>query len=98
MYRIVIDVRSEVPEAVLTAITDTADNAFDNRAGRVENVSTSPRRLIYEGGEGAYACLEVGMLNLKRESEFLKYLSAWMWVDEDPDECCDLLKLFTGRR
>lgn len=98
MYRNVIDINREVSDAVLKDLTATADRAFANRAGKVKNVSTSPYRFIYEGGESEFGCLEVGMLNLKREPEFLKCVSAWMWVDEDPEECCDLLKLFTRKR
>lgn len=37
------------------------------------------------------------MPNLKRESVFLNCLSAWEWVDDDQNECCDLLKLFTKK-
>jgi hypothetical protein len=37
------------------------------------------------------------MLNLKKESNFLPFVSAWQWIDDDPDECCDLLKLFTKK-
>lgn len=94
MYRNVIDIRREVPGDVLKMLLAAANNAFNNRAGRVKNVSTSPYRFVYEGGENEYGCLEVGMLNLKKEKGFLDCVSAWQWVDDDPDECCDLLKLF----
>jgi hypothetical protein len=97
MYRNVIDIRKEVPNDVLKVLVAKADKAFNNRAGRVKNVSTSPYRFIYEGGEKEYGCLEVGMLNLKKESNFLPFVSAWQWIDDDPDECCDLLKLFTKK-
>ena len=97
MYRNVIDIRREVPKDVLKRLVAIADKAFNNRAGKVKNVSTSPYRFIYEGGESEYGCLEVGMLNLKREAGFLNCVSAWEWVDDDPNECCDLLKLFTKK-
>jgi hypothetical protein len=97
MYRNVIDIRKEVPNDVLKVLVAKADKAFNYRAGRVKNVSTSPYRFIYEGGEKEYGCLEVGMLNLKKESNFLPFVSAWQWIDDDPDECCDLLKLFTEK-
>jgi hypothetical protein len=94
LYKNVIDIRTEVPNDVLKVLVTKANAAFNNRAGRVENVSTSPYRFIYEGGENEYACLEVGMLTLKKESDFLSFVSSWQWIDDDPDECCDLLKLF----
>jgi hypothetical protein len=94
MYRNVIDIRREVSSDVLKMLVAKADKAFNNRAGKVKNTSVSPYRFIYEGGEKEYGCLEVGMLNLKRESNFLSFVSAWNWIDDDPDECCDLLNLF----
>ena len=97
MYRNVIDIRREVPKDTLKRLVAIADKAFNNRAGKVKNVSRSPYRFIDEGGESEYGCLEVGMLNLKREADFLNFVSAWEWVDDDPNECCDLLKLFTKK-
>ena len=52
MYRNVIDIRREVPKDVLKRLVDIADKAFNNRAGKVKNVSTSPYRFIYEGEKG----------------------------------------------
>ena len=99
MYKNVIDIRQGIPNHILKALVRVADRAFDNRAGKVNNVSTLPYRFVYEGGENEYGCLEVGMLNLKRQSnDFLQYIEAWNWIDEqDPSECCDLLKLFTQK-
>ena len=100
MYKNVIDIRKEVPDNILKSLVVVINNAFDNRAGKVDNISTLPYRFIYEGGEKEYSCLEVGMLNLKKQSDyFLPYVEAWNWIDEDdPNECCDLLKLFTKNR
>ena len=98
MYKSVIDIRSDVPLSLLSTLSLMADNAFNNRAGKVSNVSNAPYRFVYQGGENEYSCLEVGMLNLKREKLFLDCVSAWNWVDEDPDECCDLLKLLKKER
>ncbi len=98
MYKSVIDIRSDVPLSLLSTLSLMADNAFNNRAGKVSNVSNAPYRFVYQGGENEYGCLEVGMLNLKREKLFLDCVSAWNWVDEDPDECCDLLKLLKKER
>ena len=97
MYKNVIEIRKEVPHDVLKALAKVADHAFNNRAGKVQNVSTSPYRFIYEGGEKEYGCLEVGMLNLKRGPNFLPIVSEWQWIDDDQDECCDLLTLFTKK-
>ena len=44
MYRNVIDIRREVPKDVLKRLVAIADKAFNNRAGKVKNVSMSPYR------------------------------------------------------
>lgn len=95
-YRVVIDIRKDTPKENLIVLAELANKAFDNRAGKISNTSDTPYRLIYVGGDSEYACLEVGMLNLKKQPDFLRYLEAWDWIDEnDPEESTDLLKLFT---
>lgn len=94
MYRNVIDIRKEVPKDVLKLLVAKADKAFDNRAGRVKNVSDLPYRFIYEGGESQFGCLELGMLALEKQKDFLPYVSAWKWIDEEePEESCDILEI-----
>lgn len=95
MYKNVIDIKEDVSAEVLERLRMISDEAFDNRAGKVINSSDFPYRFVFEGSENEYACLEVGMLKLKRQRYFLENLISWRWVDEDPDECCDLLKLFS---
>ena len=48
MYRNVIDIHKEVPSDILKVLAMMADRAFDNRAGKVKNVSDCPYRFIYE--------------------------------------------------
>lgn len=35
------------------------------------------------------------MFNLKRERDFLSIVSACRWVDDDPEECCDIIEVFS---
>ena len=92
MYKSVIDIRREVSSDVLKLLVAKADKAFNNRAGRVRNVSTIPYRLSYEGGENQFGCLQLGMLALEKEKNFLHYVSAWNWIDEEePEENEDIL-------
>ena len=96
MYKNILDVRKDTPQDILKTLAEIADRAFDNRAGKVDNTSDTPYRFIYRGDDSEYACLEVGMLILKKQSDFLFYLEAWNWIDEnDPNESTDLLELFT---
>ena len=93
MYKNIIDIRREVPNDVLKVLMGVADNAFNNRAGRVKNVSTFPYRFVYEGGERDYGCLNLGMLSLCEKKDFISHVLSWEWIDEDePDENCDVLK------
>ena len=96
MYKSGMEIRKDINPNRLDQLASIAERAFRNRAGRVKNVSLTPYCLSFEGGEKDYGCLELGMLTLKREKSFLECLSDWHWIDEDPDECCDLLQLFKG--
>ena len=48
--------------------------------------------------QNKYPCLEIGMLILRRQPEFLTDVKFFDWIDEDPSEWCDLLELFTRRK
>ena len=92
MYKNVIDVRKDALQDILHALAEAADRAFDNRTGKIENTSDTPYRFIYIGGESLFCCLQLGMLALEKNTEFLSYLSAWNWIDEgDPTENEDIL-------
>ncbi|MCC8131079.1 MAG: hypothetical protein LUC38_03185 [Oscillospiraceae bacterium] len=93
MYKNIIDIRREVSQEDLQVLMSMADKAFDNRAGKVENSSDSPYRLVYQGGEGEYGCLNLGMLSLSNAKRFTSQVQTWNWIDEDePDESCDVLE------
>ena len=93
MYKHVISIREGVPKEALKVLAAIANKAFNNRAGKVKNTSVSPYELIYEGGEDEYGCLDLGMLALEKEKEFLSCVSSWKWIDVDePEESCDVLE------
>lgn len=83
MYKSIIEIKKDVPIEVINNLRSIANKAFDNRAGKVENSSNNPYQLIYSGSEKVYACLELGMLNLKRQKTFLSYLKSWNWIDDE---------------
>lgn len=93
MYKSIIDFRKDTPKDVLKVLESMADEAFDNHVGKVQNTSLVPYRFVYEGGEEVFGCLELGMLKLEKQKNFLSYVSAWNWVDEEePGESCDILE------
>lgn len=93
MYKVVIEFREDVSKETLEALKKRADQAFDNRAGKVQNVSKMPYRLSYEGGEEYFGALELGALALEKEEDFVACVMSWHWIDEEhPYENCDILK------
>lgn len=94
MYSSIIEIKKTVPSETLVNLRKIAEKAFSNRAGSVENTSNSPYRLVFKGGEDKFGCLEVGMLELKRERDVLSQIASWHWIDDDdPGENCDILKV-----
>ena len=94
MYRTVITIKSDVTNDVLVGLRNEAIRAFDNRAGKVDNVSKDPYVFIFEGEERFYGCLSLGRLDLRKIKSFLNDVESWHWIDEDPNECCDILEIF----
>lgn len=94
MYSSIIEIKKTVPDATLVKLRKVAEKAFSNRAGSVENTSTSPYRFVFRGGEDKFGCLEVGMLELEDQHDFLEQIHSWHWIDDDdPGENCDILKV-----
>jgi hypothetical protein len=92
MYSTVITFKADTSENILRELRATCDRAFDNRAGRAIRRNDRPERLIYEGGEELYGCLHLGNLTLYKTGGFKDAVRTWDWIDEDPDESCDILK------
>ncbi len=93
IYKSVIQIRPETSEDILNELRAKADRAFSNRAGTVVNMSKDPYKFVYEGREEEYGCLNIGMLELVKDKQFLSFVSSWRWVDEEePGESCDVLK------
>lgn len=93
MYKSVIEFREGLPADELERLAAVADRAFNNRAGRVRNMSSNPYCLSYEGGEPDFGCLELGMLALEKQKDFLACVKAWNWIDEEePEENEDILE------
>lgn len=92
-YKSVIDIKKGTPKETLISLLAMADKAFDNHAGKIQNTSLTPYRFVYEGGEKEFGCLEVGMLNLEEQKNFLRFVSSQNWIDEEePGENCDILQ------
>lgn len=97
MYSSIIEIKKNVSGETLDGLHEIAERAFSNRAGSVKNSSQDAHMLVFEGGEEDYGCLDLGVLNLGKSKLFLDNASSWRWVEDDPGECCDMLKLLTTR-
>lgn len=94
MYSSIIEIKKNVSKDRLIKLRKVAEKAFSNRAGSVKNTSSDPYRFEFRGDEGKFGCLEVGMLELEDEHDFLGQVHSWYWIDdENPGENCDILKV-----
>lgn len=94
MYRTTIKLTEDIPVEKLNELKEIAEKAFDNREGKCSNVSAEPFKLVYEGGDDYYGCLNLGILALYDIKEFVKYIVGWHYIDEDEpeEECEEVLK------
>lgn len=94
MYKTIIYLKDSVGGDRLLALTNIIEKAFVNRVGSLRNVGSHPREFIFQGNEDYYGCLDLAMLSLGGTPGFLNFVHAWAWIDEDPDENCDMLGVF----
>ncbi len=92
MYRQIINIKKDTPADVLEKLAAIAEQEFNNRAGKLRNVSKKPYQFIFEGEEEAYGCLSLGMFELWDKKDFVAYVQDWQWIDEEPDESYDVVK------
>lgn len=96
MYSSIIEIKKSVSGETLDGLHEIAEKAFSNRAGSVKNSSQDAHKLVFEGGEDAYACLDLGVAHLARKGDFREQVASWWWLDdEEPGDNCDILKLYT---
>ena len=87
MYQCIIQFKNNLPEETLREMKSACDKAFDNRAGRVVcTPGSDPFRLVYEGAEECFGCLQLGILALNKVKSFKECLFKWDWIDEEPNE------------
>ena len=85
MFQSLMDIREDTPQDILNSLVEIAN--------KVENTSKMPYRLIYRGEDNLFSCLQLGMLALEKQSDFLDYVISWKWIDEEnPSENEDILK------
>ena len=95
MYSTVIELKKDVSPALLSQLKEVIEAAFSNRVGTVKKTSNEPYHFEFVGGEDEYGCLDIGSLILKKNALFRKYVKKWNWIEDDPDECCDLIEVFS---
>lgn len=94
MYKTIIKFKPTVSEEEIVKLTDIANKQFNNRVGKVENTSNEKYTLIFQGEEVLYGCLNLGMFSLKKVPGYLQNVLSWNWIDEDPNENCDMLNVY----
>lgn len=94
MYQTLIKIKKTTPSTKLKMLTTIITGLFNNRAGTVPNTSPDPYTLVFAGDDRDWACLDLGTLALEDVPGLLDYISECYWLDEDPNESCDVLKVF----
>ncbi|MCL2591971.1 MAG: hypothetical protein FWD82_01275 [Defluviitaleaceae bacterium] len=94
MYKTVIEFKNDIPNEKMNELFNLCDEAFDNRIGRATRLIELENQVAYEGDEALCGCLQIGTSILRRTDGFLKYVKSWEWIEDDPDECCDMFEIF----
>lgn len=94
MYKNVIKLKDNLPAFMYIDLCAVANKAFNNRAGKIVNTSSFSSELVFAGNKGDYGCLIVGVMSLKKNKDFLSCVKSWQWIDINPSESCDVLKIF----
>lgn len=71
------------------------ESAFVNREGSLKNISEDSFQFIFEATEDGYGCLHLGMYEVEENAFVKEKIVSWQWIDEDPDESCDMLEIFS---
>ena len=87
MQKSVIYFKQSLSEKKIDLLVSTANDAFNNREGQIMGIKESPYCLFYGGDESMYGCLQLGMLELEDNKDFLQCVHDWKWIDEEyPEE------------
>jgi hypothetical protein len=98
MYKTAITFKDSLPVTDLEVLRAACEKAFDNRGGRAVGRSETTNRIIFEGEDSLFGCLQLGIVALNKTKGFRGCVSAWEWIDEEePDESCDILKELSVR-
>lgn len=95
MYSSIIEIKKSISGETLDKLHEVAEKAFSNRAGSIKNSSKESHRLVFEGAEDDYGCLDLGVAMLARVNGFLPQVDSWQWIDDDPNESCNVLEVYT---
>lgn len=99
MYQSIIELKNDLPEDILMEAKGLINMAFDNRCGKVENLSDYPLVLVHQANEEKKPCLHIGLMNIKGQTNLINCIRSWKWIDEeDSSENCDVLQLFKKQK
>jgi hypothetical protein len=93
MYQTIIQFKKDLSPEMLDALKDVCDQAFDNRGGKAAlSKDSTPLRLIYEGEEELFCCMQIANVDLYEVEGFKETIESWDWIDENPGENHDILE------
>lgn len=95
MYRTIIKLKDNTPASVAKEIREICIKAHHNYVGKIDIKDVSPIEYVFEAAEKDYNCLQYGSLCLDDIPVFKEWVKEWNWEDEDPNESCNLIEVFS---
>ena len=96
MYETTIKLKDNINHDDYRILKQDIEKAFSNRIGTIINSSNETNVFRFKGDENSFPILDIGLINLKRNTLFWKWVSEWNWIDdEDISENCNLVDVFT---
>ena len=93
-YFTTIVFKDDIPADRLAELRKEADAAFSNRVSKVPCDSDDPYVLIYGAGSEERGALDLGIIGLEKNKQFMSCVKSWSWTDtDDPSENDDILAL-----
>lgn len=98
MYRTTITLKDGLTKERIEEIHKIAEEEFDNRIGKLENVSTDKNTLIFESEKEDYlTCIMLANLGLYKRRNIKQDVKKWTFIDTEDTEDgeADILKDFS---
>ena len=96
MYKTTITLKDNLSEDKINEIHKICAKEFDNRVGKLENVSSDKNVLIFEGEkEEAFDIIGIGIMGIDDYHDIKNNIKKWTYIDTDENEEENVLDAFS---